>query len=141
MYLVDTNIFLEILLNQKKSQVSKQFLNDNIGSLSITDFSLHSIGVILFRFNETDIFSKFLNDTLPHIKIITLPKTEYTHVVADGRNQNLDFDDAYHYTVSKYYGYTLVTMDKDFKGLEKLEIQCRRSTRIERININSHRLQ
>lgn len=82
MYLVDTNIFLEILLNQKKSQLCKQFLNDNIGSLSITDFSLHSIGVVLFRFNETDIFSKFLNDSLPHIKIITLPKTEYTHIVS-----------------------------------------------------------
>ena len=39
MYLLDTNIFLEILLKQDKSDKCKAFLNDNIGLLNISDFS------------------------------------------------------------------------------------------------------
>lgn len=45
MFLVDTNIFLEILLGQDKKEDCKKFLNNNIENLNITDFSLHSIGV------------------------------------------------------------------------------------------------
>lgn len=43
MFLIDTNIFLEILLAQNKKEICKDFLNFNIGKLYITDFSLHSI--------------------------------------------------------------------------------------------------
>ena len=46
-YLLDTNIFLEILLNQDKKEKAKMFIFDNIERLFISDFSLHSIGVIL----------------------------------------------------------------------------------------------
>ncbi len=56
MYLVDTNIFLEILLGQDKSSVCKDFLNKNDDKIFISDFSLHSIGVILFRFKKKEIF-------------------------------------------------------------------------------------
>ena len=42
MILADTNVFLEILLKQAKSQACKDFLNENIENLGITDFSLHS---------------------------------------------------------------------------------------------------
>jgi len=49
MNLVDTNIFLEILLKQEKSEACKSFLSKNKGAINISDFTLHSIGVILFR--------------------------------------------------------------------------------------------
>ena len=52
MYLIDTNVFPEVLLAQEKRELCKNFLNANIGSLYISDFSLHSIGVILFRNGE-----------------------------------------------------------------------------------------
>jgi len=45
MYLVDTNIFLEIFLKQEKSNECKDFLNQNIQHLMVTDFTLHSIGI------------------------------------------------------------------------------------------------
>jgi uncharacterized protein len=48
MYLIDTNIFLEILLSQKQKDICKEFLVSNIEQIYISDFSLHSIGVILF---------------------------------------------------------------------------------------------
>lgn len=77
MYLVDTNIFLEILLNQKKQDACRKFLETNVGNLHISDFSLHSIGVILFRNNKEEIFKKFLKDIIPNLEITTLPKMSY----------------------------------------------------------------
>lgn len=60
MYLIDTNVFLEILLKREKSEKCKKFLEDNRGKLNITDFSLHSVGVILFRLGKEHIFSKLM---------------------------------------------------------------------------------
>ena len=50
MYLLDTNIWLERLLNQTKAAEVKQLL-DVIDStnLALSDFSLHSICVVLGR--------------------------------------------------------------------------------------------
>ena len=73
MFLVDTNIFLEILLGQDKKEDCKKFLNENIRSLNITDFTLHSIGIILFRYGKENIFQKFFEDMLPYIKLLSLP--------------------------------------------------------------------
>jgi len=122
MYLVDTNIFLEILLKQNKNQDCKDFLNENIGELCITDFSLHSIGVIIFRENEDDLFLKFLNDTLPKVNLVALPANQYKKVITNRKKYKLDFDDAYQYTVCKYYEFKLVTMDQDFKDIEEIDI-------------------
>ena len=67
MYLADTNIFLEILLKQNKSESCKSFLNTNLGHINITDFTLHSIGVILLRQNKDKLFLKFISDILHKI--------------------------------------------------------------------------
>ena len=72
MYLVDTNVFLEILLGQAKKEYCKRFLDDNVKDLNISDFSLHSIGVILFRYNKEDIFRRFIQDVLPRIGLLSL---------------------------------------------------------------------
>ena len=48
-FLFDTNIFLEILLDQEKKEDCKKLLNENIGNIYLSDFSLHSIGVILLK--------------------------------------------------------------------------------------------
>ncbi|MCX9009861.1 MAG: PIN domain-containing protein [Candidatus Methanoperedens sp.] len=118
MYLIDTNIFLEILLTQEKRDTCKKFLEANVGSLYISDFSLHSIGVILFRNNREDIFQKFINDVIPNVEIITLPKKSYEGLVEIKRKLGLDFDDAYQYKVAKELNLKIVTMDKDFEKIE-----------------------
>ena len=122
MYLVDTNIFLEILLRQAKSQDCKDFLINNVGELSFTDFSLHSIGVILFRQREDDLFLKFLDDMLPKIHLVTLPKNQYKQLIRNRKKHKLDFDDAYQLSVCKSYGLKLVTMDEDFKDITEIDI-------------------
>ncbi|TDI84485.1 MAG: PIN domain-containing protein [Caldithrix sp.] len=121
MYLVDTNIFLEILLKQDKSKDCKDFLDKNMDQINITDFSLHSIGVILFRQKEDELFSKFLDDTLPKVHLTALPKDQYQLLTANRQKLKLDFDDSYQYSVCKHYGFKLVTMDQDFKKVKDVE--------------------
>ncbi|MCD5417158.1 PIN domain-containing protein [Candidatus Bipolaricaulota bacterium] len=122
MFLVDTNVFLEILLRQDKKEDCKRFLVNNIGHLNITDFSLHSIGVILFRYGKEEIFQEFVKDVMPNTKVLSLPMKIYKEVVSVKKSMNLDFDDAYQYSVAKYYELKVVTMDMDFERIKDVEI-------------------
>lgn len=87
MFLVDTNIFLEILLEQDKKESCKKFLINNIGNLAITDFSLHSIGVILFRYHKIDVFHKFIEDIATNIKNLSLPVELYNNIIKNDRHE------------------------------------------------------
>lgn len=122
-YLIDTNIFLEILLQQDKSNLCKSFLENNIGSLHISDFSLHSIGVILFKQDKAELFQKFLTDVIPKIYLLSLPKTNYESVINYRNDFNLDFDDAYQCSLSNHYRLKIVTMDKDFEKVKNLPVE------------------
>lgn len=123
MYLIDTNIFLEILLQQDKSKNCKLFLDKNIGSINISDFSLHSIGVILFKNNKENIYLKFIYDSLQKIELLSLPKNSYSELNAIKKKYNLDFDDSYQYSICKYHNLKLITMDNDFKKIKDIKIQ------------------
>jgi len=122
MYLLDTNIFLEILLKQERSEDCKGFLHTNTDKIFISDFSLHSIGVILFRHNKQNIFEDFLNDVLTKIRILNLPAAEYLPMMKSSKENELDFDDLYQYAIAKYYDLQIVTMDSDFKKIRDLKI-------------------
>lgn len=122
MFLVDTTIFLEVLLTQDKEEDCKKFLDKNIGNLHMTDFSLHSIGVITFRYNKEDLFGKFVEDVLPTTMLLSLPMEFYGGIVGSKKDLNLDFDDAYQYCVARYYGLKIVTMDKDFAKIKDMDI-------------------
>ena len=47
---------------------------------------------------------------------------KYIEVINVKKSLNLDFDDAYQYSVAKYYGLKIVTMDKDFEKIKDVEI-------------------
>lgn len=118
--LIDTNIFLEILLNQEKKELCKDLLQENIDNLSISDFSLHSIGVILLRNKKGKTFSKFLKDILPKISILTLAKEKYIEISKFSKKYNLDFDDSYQACLSVDKNLEIITMDKDFKKIANI---------------------
>jgi len=123
MYLIDTNIFLEILLAQKQKDICKEFLVSNIEQIYISDFSLHSIGVILFRNNKESIFNKFVKDIIRKIKVLTLSEELYSDLTDVKKEYGLDFDDAYQFKTAEEYGLSIVTQDKDFKKVSaKIEI-------------------
>ena len=123
MYLIDTNIFLEILLSQEQKDICKEFLVSNIEQIYISDFSLHSIGVILFRNNKESIFNRFVKDIIQKIKILTISEELYSDLSDVKEEYGLDFDDAYQFKAAEEYGLSIVTQDKDFeKVLEEIEI-------------------
>lgn len=65
MFLVDTNIWLEELLEQDRSKEVSDFLS-RIPSdqLYISDFSYHSIGVIFSRLKKMNVFTVFTEEVL-----------------------------------------------------------------------------
>jgi len=123
MYLFDTNIFLEIFLKQEKSEICKASLKENISSIHISDFTLHSIGVILFKQKKEKAFFKFISDILPKANLLSLPQNRYNEILQINRKIGLDFDDSYQYCICKHFSLKLVTMDQDFKKIKDLEIQ------------------
>lgn len=46
----------------------------------------------------------------------------YGEFVNVRKSLNLDFDDTYQYSMAKYYGLKVVTMDKDFERIKDAEI-------------------
>lgn len=123
-YLVDTNIWLERLLDQEKSEVVSQFLEQiPLSDLFVSDFTIHSIGVILSRYKKFGVLSEFLDDLFVNGQIgqLSLNPNELIQVISNIQEFNLDFDDAYQLSVSQKYDLVIVTFDKDFntKGIRK----------------------
>ncbi len=117
MYLVDTNIWLERLLDQERSAEVGEFLSAvHSDQMGITDFSLHSIGVITARLKRPEIFLTFLSDACIEgaVNIISLHPEHLQKLVHSMALYHLDFDDAYQFTAANEYGLVLVSFDTDF---------------------------
>lgn len=121
MYLVDANIFLEALLEQEKTLVVRPFLEStDLEYMFMTDFALHSIGIILFRLGKWDLFMSFLNDMIiDGIGILSLKPEELQEVKTVAQRFHLDFDDAYQYAVAEKCDLQLISFDKDFDRTER----------------------
>jgi predicted nucleic acid-binding protein len=119
-YLVDTNIFLEILLGQAGRKKCEAFLLGEKGAAWISDFTLHSIGVLLFRQKRPEIFDRFAKDTLPQFTILSLSDTGYLQLAGANVQHNLDFDDAYQFSVARENKLAIATQDKDFQRVRNV---------------------
>jgi predicted nucleic acid-binding protein len=123
-FLVDTNVFLEILLDQSGRAKCEQFLQQNSGTLAIADFSLHSIGMIALRHRQIKLFSDFLADSLPNLELLHLDRIGFPAVVHAAQLFNLDFDDAYQFTIAKAHGLSIATQDQHFTRVKnEIEVQ------------------
>jgi len=121
MYLVDTNVWLELLLEQQKEADIRQFFqNVEARLLSITDFSLYSIGVILTKLKKDDVFKDFLSDTIEDSGVIRicLDTIDLKQIITVRQKYQLDFDDSYQYVSAEKYNYIIVSFDSDFDRTE-----------------------
>jgi predicted nucleic acid-binding protein len=122
MYLVDTNIWLEVLLEQERKVESYSFLKNTESSLLyITDFSLYSIGIILIRLEKSDVLEKFVSDAIIEsgINVIRLKPEDMKQIIKIGKEFSLDFDDSYQYAAAEQFGLSIVSLDSDFDKTEK----------------------
>jgi uncharacterized protein len=115
--LLDTNIFLEVILEQERSEEVKKLLSKvEEYEFFISDFSLHSIEFLLFRNGKHEMFRRFFLDMISRgiLTILYLSAREMEDVIDIAQKYNLGFDDAYQYAIADRYNLTIVSFDGDF---------------------------
>jgi predicted nucleic acid-binding protein len=124
-YLLDTNIFLELLLEQGNSDSVRGLLTSKSPEeLSISDLAFHSIGIILYQKNAAHLFTDFIRDLFGDggIAIISLRIEDMERLEHVSTTFNLDFDDAYQYVIAEKFGLVLVSFDTDFDRTDRKRI-------------------
>jgi len=124
MYLVDTNIFLEVLLFQARTEECEDFLTllkKGRKSGMITDFTIHSIIVTMYNVGK-------LNDLRTFLSSLTAYKGLHVHhtsladeiIATEIAIQNkLDMDDAIKYATAIATNVeAIVSFDKHFNNLK-----------------------
>jgi predicted nucleic acid-binding protein len=122
MYLLDTNIFLEVLLNQAKAdEVKVLFEKAEPSLLYASDFSLYSIGILLIKHREYSLYQQFINDVVVNgsVAIVSLTGEELKKVGLIASQITLDFDDAYQYAIAEKYNLTIVSYDAHFDATDR----------------------
>ena len=117
MYLVDTNVRLERLLDQDRSGEVGDFLaRVSTDQLLMSDFPLHSIGIILSRLGQRGVLPQFVDDLFGcgNVTLVSVPPDRMRDVVAAMDQFSLDFDDAYQYVVARQFDAEIVSFDGDF---------------------------
>lgn len=120
MLLIDTNIFLEVMLAQAKRKACIEFLNSVRTSkqkAAVTDFTIYSIMIILEGRGKLQDLDRFLR-SLSAYKGITLyatsleDKVDAVELAASGE---FDLDDAVQYaSARRLRAKAVVSLDKDF---------------------------
>jgi predicted nucleic acid-binding protein len=118
-FLFDTNIFLEVLLSQDKKETCKKLLIDFQGPIFISEFSVHSIGIILFKQKKFQYFDQFINDIAINASIITIPLLKYPQISIIAQKYKLDFDDAMQSLIALKNNLGIITLDSDYKKVAK----------------------
>jgi predicted nucleic acid-binding protein len=119
MYLLDTNIFLEVLLDQEQADecvMLLELVRDGKERAVVTSFTLHSIEVILCGIKKREVLERFLSGLLRFegLTIFATTLADETEIVRKMEALRLDFDDCLQYYVAELFGLELVSFDTDF---------------------------
>lgn len=89
--------------------------------LFVSDYAVHSIGLLLFRRKQHDIFREFVKDMIfdTGIEMMSLFAEDMDAVINRAQRFRLDFDDAYQYVTSERYNLTIISFDNDFDRTER----------------------
>jgi predicted nucleic acid-binding protein len=121
-YLIDTNVILEVLLEREQADEAEKFLCQMPrGSLFVSEFSLYSLGVFLFRQEKHEVFLKLVEDLFESLAIclVRLTTQDVPALISAAQRYHLDFDDAYQYAVAEKHDLTIVSFDHDFDRTER----------------------
>lgn len=125
-YLLDTNIFLEILLEQRKAKECKILIEKLIKggfNVYISDFSFFSIAIKMTKSGKIKEFFEFKNELIDsgYLKVERLEPDESfdkLYFVLE----TLSFDDAYQYMLCKTKNIALITLDSDFDHIKDIRV-------------------
>jgi predicted nucleic acid-binding protein len=126
--LIDTNIFLEVQLNQEKAQKASEILeaiSKDIIQAYITDFSIDSIVIIMEHYNKSPTeIKRFLVSLLAYkgldfYKLSIFDKIKATEHMS---SLPLDFDDACMYQAMQVLKITTIaSFDTDFDKIPNIK--------------------
>jgi predicted nucleic acid-binding protein len=124
MYLIDTNIFLEVMLAQARSEECEVLLNkikNEEIKAAITDYSIYSIMIILSNYNLINGLKTFLLSLSSYkgIKIYRSKISDLLKALEFVEKKKLDIDDAIQYSAAKSLNVKgIISFDKHFDNLE-----------------------
>ena len=125
MYLIDTNIFLEVLLKQERSERCKVFLYKILtGELEaiVSDFSIYSIVIRMEHENRgTEQIKKFLSslESYKGLRIHSLSLHEKICATDLMKEYSLDFDDALQLQAALSNNIKeIISFDDDFDSIQ-----------------------
>lgn len=123
-YLIDTNIFLEVLLGQPKAAICEKFLNkfyDESQPMIVSLFSVHSIFINLInrkKFEKAESFIAKLTKS-GNILLYRDDAEDHFEIIDVCNKTGLDFDDGMQYYIAKRAGCkAIISYDSDFDNLE-----------------------
>ena len=120
MFLIDTNIFLEVMLSRTKRQACIEFLNavkTGKEKAAVTDFAIYSLMIILDSRGKLRELDKFLRSLSAYVGLTIYAtslndKLEAVELTVDGE---FDVDDAVQYASARALrAKAIVSLDKDF---------------------------
>jgi predicted nucleic acid-binding protein len=122
MYLIDTNIFIEVIRDQENSEESKELLKKiSRGEINATlsEFTLHAVEG--HTTEKPEVIRKFLKtiDNSLGLEISSTGIQEEKEAAAFSKQSDLDFDDALqHHTAVKEDIERIISFDKDFDSTD-----------------------
>lgn len=120
--LIDANVFLEVFLNQEQAETARSLLSTvTEHDMFLSDFTLHTIGVVLFRKRLYRTFREFVQDIISRagFSVLYLSADEVEQVIQSAQRFHLDFDDAYQYAIAEKHDLTIISFDSDFDRTER----------------------
>lgn len=121
MYLIDTNILLEIFLQRERSPEAKRFLRIiPFSNIYVTDLTIYSIGLSLFKANLPDTYLTFLNDLFTNGEVwrVELMMDNMPKVAETAQKYQMNFHDAYQYVSAEIYSLILVSFNDVYSRTE-----------------------
>ena len=93
-----------------------EYVKEQRVGFGMTDFALHSVGLIMFARGLGREFAKMAQEFAHDygMRILRLSVDEYGRLVEVANRYGLDFDDAYQYVVAQREGLRIVSYDADF---------------------------
>jgi len=117
MFLVDTNCFMQIVRERPHATEVKTFLGAVPRSqLFISDFTVHSVGVIMSRFKQIQSYVAFLEQLGigREFSIVRVGHMSPGQVAMACVAHQLDLDDAYQFVTADMHKLKIVSFDADF---------------------------
>jgi predicted nucleic acid-binding protein len=129
-YLIDTNILIQIARKREHEKACREFLENNIDKTALTSFSLSTFCLKAEYFKQEELFYEFIQELIiKGLDILPVNRQKAISSLIEKQKFSLTYDDYIQYQASKEYNLTLVTLDKDFTK-KKLDITIKRPDQI-----------